>query len=587
MILGSTPLRGVTFAAVCSLCVAAGSAIPVIGPEPEAAAWARKVHSRMSLEEKVAQIIVVDVAGGYTPDSDPAFRRWVKLVRDLGVGGVVVYGGTPRDVPSLLNRLQKEARIPLMTAADFEGGPGQQVGGATEFPANMAFSAAGSTDLVYRAASAAAKEGRAMGICLTYSPVVDISTLPESPGESVRSFGGDMPLLAKLVRAYVRGYMDHGMLTTAKHFPGRGDIRPWPAAPLFAWIDKPAAALESQEMAAFRSSVDAGVSFVMSEHIAVPSLTGGSDLPASVERKLAFDVLRGKLGFRGLLTTDDLWYDHVVERFGAAAVGVKALQAGHDILLKPRDAAEMVQAVVKAVRDGSVPQSHIDQAVLKLLTWKARLGLHRNRFVDVSMVDSIVGSADHWQLAAEVADRSLTVLINDGVLPLEADALRNIVNISVQKLDSDPSPQILAEKLTSAFPRLRNYTLRPGTDPALYDDAFAKAAEASLVIVSLFAQRDKFGDSAPLRPRDRELIERLAALKPGRLIAMSYGNPHFSARLEKVPAFVVGYGERGWFGNQAIYFDSFVRLLKGSITPQGTLPVHVNARFQIGSGIRW
>src|SRR3989304_7155699 len=98
-------------------------------------------------------------------------------------------------------------------AADFEGGPGQQVAGASEYPANMAFAAAGSEDLMYRAAAAGAGEGRAMGIHLTYTPVVDIAWDPENPAESVRSFGGNLDLLGRMVRAYVRGYPAHGMRT--------------------------------------------------------------------------------------------------------------------------------------------------------------------------------------------------------------------------------------------------------------------------------------------------------------------------------------------------------------------------------------
>jgi len=315
----------------------------------EAAAWADKTLAGLSLEKKIGQIICADLAGGYIADDDPRMQQWVRLARDHGLGMFVFYGGTPRDVAHLLNRLQKEAVIPLLISADFEGGPGQQVTGASEYQANMAFAAAGSEDLMYRAASAGAVEGRAMGIHLTYTPVVDIAWRPENPAEGVRSFGGDLDLLGRMVRAYVRGYHENGMLTTAKHFPGRGDVEMMPGAPGWSWINKPAEAYEAQESAAFKMAVDAGVDFIMSEHIAVPSIAGGSELPASVEKKLATDWIRGKLGFKGILTTDDLWYDNVVKRFGAEEVAIRAFEAGHDIILKPKDPAAVIAAKPGAV----------------------------------------------------------------------------------------------------------------------------------------------------------------------------------------------------------------------------------------------
>jgi beta-N-acetylhexosaminidase len=179
----------------------------------------------MTLEQKVGQIVFVDVTADCLPERDGRLQNWIRLVKDYGVGGIVSYGGTPRDLAALVNRLQKVAQIPVLFASDFEGGSGQQVRGATEFPANMALAAIGSEDLMYRAATVAALEGRAMGIRLTYSPVVDISTQPENPSESVRSLGGDVELLAKLVHSYVRAYREQGMLTAAKHFPGGGNVR--------------------------------------------------------------------------------------------------------------------------------------------------------------------------------------------------------------------------------------------------------------------------------------------------------------------------------------------------------------------------
>ncbi|MGD9345516.1 MAG: glycoside hydrolase family 3 N-terminal domain-containing protein [Candidatus Aminicenantes bacterium] len=555
--------------------------------DTDAQTWAEQTLSVLSLEKKIGQLICADIAADYIAEDDPKFQNWVHLARDHGIGGFVLYGGTPRDVAHILNCLQEEAELPLLMSADFEGGPGQQIKGASEFPANMAFAAAGSEDLMYRAASIGGIEGRAMGIHLTYTPVVDISVRPENPSESVRSFGGDLDLLGRLVKSYVKGYHDQGMLNTAKHFPGRGDIAVFPEFPDFRFINKPAEVVESQEFRAFKFAIDAGVDFVMSEHIAVPSVTEGSSLPASVESRLVTGWLRDKLGFEGVLTTDDLWYDHVIQRFGPVEVALKALEAGHDVLLKPKDPVAVINGICDAVTSGRIPESRIDHSVLKLLMLKARLGLHTNRFVDEDRINAIVGTPAHQALIQEVADRSLTLLKNESILPLKDAGIENVINICVQKNADDPSPAALSAKLSIVFPGIQSFILRADTNPAIYDTILSSARAADLVILSLFIQRTRQLDPAPFRKDDLEFLKKLFKARPESIVTMSYGNPFLIRKIEDVPSFLVGFGERGWYGNQTVYFDSFIKVLTGELTPQGKLPVKVSDRYPLGHGLTY
>lgn len=574
-----------------SLMVIAGGFNRCSGPntasEVDAQTWAEQTLSGMTLEQKIGQMICADITADYITEDHPAFQNWVRLARDNGIGGFVLYGGTPRDVAHILNRLQMEAELPLQMSADFEGGPGQQIKGATEFPANMAFAAAGSEDLMYRAAVLGGIEGRAMGIHLTYTPVVDILVRPENPSESVRSFGGDLDLMGRLVRAYVKGYHESGMLTTAKHFPGRGDIEVFPEFPDFRFINKPAEMVENQEFKAFKLAIDAGVDFVMSEHIAVPSVTEGSSLPASVEGRLVTGWLKDKLGFKGILTTDDLWYDHVIQRFGPVEVALKALEAGHDVLLKPKDPVAVIKGTVEAVKSGRIAESRIDHSVMKILTLKARLGLHKNRLVDEDQVNKIVGIPAHLAVAQEAADRSVTLMKNEGVLPLNAAEVKNIVHVCIQKYDDDPSPAMLSAKLSAAFPEIKNYILRFDTNPAVYGTILSEARQADLVIVSLFVQRTRQVDNAPFRESDLSFLKELFKTGQGSIVAMSYGNPFLIRKMAEVPCFLVGFAERGWYGNQEVYFDSFIKLLEGDLVPLGKLPVEVSDRYPLGFGLSY
>ena len=237
------------------------------GQTDEVAVLTRKTLAGLTLEKKVAQLVCVEISGNYLPDDDPKFKSWMSLAHDHGIGGFVLYGGTPQSVGILLNKLQQASALPILISTDFEGGPGQQVTGASEFPSNMAFAATGDADLMYRAARIMGMEGKALGIHLTYTPVTDISLSPDNPQESGRSFGGELGLMKKMLFAYVKGYHESGMLTTSKHFPGRGDMVGGPTYPSFTTLNKSAADFFANEFTAFQYAVDAGVDFMMTEHI--------------------------------------------------------------------------------------------------------------------------------------------------------------------------------------------------------------------------------------------------------------------------------------------------------------------------------
>ncbi len=538
-----------------------------------------------SFEKNCAQLVCAEISGNYVADDDAKFKLWLTLAHDYGIGGFVLYGGTPQSVGIILNKLQKAATIPILISTDFEGGPGQQVTGASEFPSNMAFAATGDDNLMYRAAKVMGSEGKAMGINLTYTPVTDISLMPDNPQESGRSFGGNLDLQNKMLRAYVRGYHEEGMLTTSKHFPGRGNMKGGPAYPSFTTLNKTAEELNAEEFKAFQNAVNAGVDFIMTEYISIPSITGGSNLPAVVEPKLVKGIIRDLLHFKGIITSDDLWYDHVIAAFGKEDVAIKALEAGHDIVLKPKDPIATIKAIVDAVKKGRLSAAQIDSSVYKLLYKKVSLGLTKNRFVNIDNISKTVGNARHKALIQEVADRSVTLLKNDGVLPLKSFDAGKTVHIAIQKEDDQPNVKILTRDLSTAFPGLKNYILTPALDKSVYNATMKSVDSADLVIISLFVQRDRHGDAAPLRKDDIDLINTISAQKPGKVVIMSFGNPHLIRKLGNVPSFMAGYGEGGFYGNQPVYFSSLIKILKGELAPSGKLPIKVSDEFPIGFGL--
>jgi beta-N-acetylhexosaminidase len=545
---------------------------------------AKRTLTKLTLERKVAQLVCVEIQGDAAAD-DPRMKEWLSLVKDHGIGGFVIYGGTVRSAATVISKLQAASAIPILISTDFEGGAGQQFKGASEFPPNMAFAATRNEDLMRRAAQVMAKEGKAIGIHLSYTPDVDLTLSPDNPQESGRSFGGDIALLNTMVKAYVSAYHKEGMMVAAKHFPGRGDMRGGPAYPSFTILNKDLTQLDKQEFLAFSHAVAAGVDVVMTEHIAIPTIAGMQ--PASVEPKLVKGILRDKLKFRGIITTDDLWYEHVVARYGQDEVAVLAIEAGHDVVLKPKDPVGTMRAIVAAVRNGRIPAAQIDSSVYKVLLRKFKMGLADRKAVDPEKIASLVGTTENLELVQEVADRSLTMLRNNGVLPLKSFDPSKAIHITVQKRDDQPNVAILKETLDAAFKGIRHYSITPGGDKTIYGEFLKAAATADVVLISLLVQRDRHGDAAPLSREVASVLDGMSASVPGKVVVMSFGNPYLINKLPKVPTFIVGYGEGGFYGNQRAYFGSFVRLLKGELSPAGKLPVAVSSALPLGFGLQY
>ena len=247
----------------------------------------------LSLRDKIAQLVMPWIPGTYAAFDDEAFARLQNWVDSLHVGGVLVSIGSPLDVAAKLNRLQERSHLPLLIGSDLEAGTAIRLNGGTPFPPNMGVGATGSDTDAYEIGRVTALEGRAVGIHLAFAPVADVNNNPANPIINVRSFGEDPHAVGRLVAAEIRGLQDNGMLATAKHFPGHGDtgtdshlVTPV----LFSnW-----ARLDSVELVPFRSAIAAGVTGIMSAHIAMPGIDGGLMRPGTV----APNILTASCGTR-------------------------------------------------------------------------------------------------------------------------------------------------------------------------------------------------------------------------------------------------------------------------------------------------
>ncbi|MDM7326897.1 MAG: glycoside hydrolase family 3 N-terminal domain-containing protein [Thermosynechococcus sp. Uc] len=336
----------------------------------------------LSLRAQVAQMVVVRASGHlydrqiqypvWEPSQD-TLKHWIK---DWGVGGVILLGGSAVEVAERCRQLQSWATIPLLLAADIEEGVGQRFSGATQFPPPAALGAIAqknqqrAVDLARAMGASTAAEALAIGLNWVLAPVVDVNNNPANPVINVRAFGEEPDIVSALATAFIQGAKTYPVLTTAKHFPGHGDTTTDSHLELPV-IPHNRDRLQAIEWPPFVAAIQTGVDAVMSAHVHLPALD--AEQPATLSPQILTGILRQEMGFRGLIVTDALVMGAIAHTYGTAEAAVKAVEAGADILLMPLDPPAAIEAVVAAVESGRIPYERIQASVARIQAAKARL----------------------------------------------------------------------------------------------------------------------------------------------------------------------------------------------------------------------
>jgi beta-N-acetylhexosaminidase len=336
--------------------------------------WVDATFATLRTEDKVAQLLIPTLgAYDYRREAVDAF------LADRTLGGIFVGIADLDRHREEIAKLQAGCAIPLVVASDLEAGAGHFVRGGVPFPEPLAVAAANDAQLAYTLGTAAAREGRDAGIHWTFAPVVDVNVNPDNPIANTRSLGDDPRRVAYLAEAIARGMQEHGLAACAKHFPGDG------VDDLDQHTVTSVNSLSRQEWhrisgLPFRKAIEAGVWSIMVGHIALPAWDDtqnacGVYRPASISEKLVTGLLRGELGFQGLIVTDDMNMGGVAGYAKRRERTVACIAAGCDILLFPK-LPDDYATLVEAVRSGALPEARVDEAVRRMLAFKARLNLH-------------------------------------------------------------------------------------------------------------------------------------------------------------------------------------------------------------------
>ena len=521
----------------------------------------------LTLEQAAGQQFLLTFEGREAPP-----QQFLEVLRRQHVGGVVLFRhknmGNLAELRGLTHALQRVAaesgQPPLLIAADQEGGQLIAVDQTTPFPGNMALGAAGSDKLAYRVGRALGKELSAVGINIDFAPVCDVNSNPLNPVIGTRSFGEDPKLVARLSTALIRGLQSAGVAATAKHFPGHGDTSSdsHRGAPI---VSHNAKRIRSVELVSFRAAVTSGVRLVMTAHIVMPSLNGGSkELPATLSPRILRELLRKKMSFNGVIVSDALDMHAMEQGAGYVAETMAAVAAGIDLLLFNHDLARVEPAysnLVQAARRGllSADETHASaRRILDLKNWIKRQPQESL---------SVISCDKHLQLAQEVARKSVT-LVRDTAqqLPVRIGADEKIAVAIPRPEDLTPADTssyvkpVLADALRRYHPRVDAFSFAMNLSSSEIGALSERLAKYDVVVLGTI--------NATAHPAQARLVQKL--IRQGTcLITVALRMPYDLAAYPEASTYICTYSIL------PPAMEALAEALFGRIAFSGTLPVTI------------
>jgi beta-glucosidase-like glycosyl hydrolase len=338
--------------------------------------------------------------------------------------------------------------------------------------------------------------------------------------------------------------------------------------------------MDSVELVPFQAAVDAGMGAVMTAHISVPALNGGNGDPATLSAAVMNDLLRGQMGFDGILVTDAMDMGAIERGWGREEAAVRAVEAGADILLMPPSPQAAIEGVLNAVAEGRISEDRIDRSVLRLLRTKERLGLHRQRTVPLERVPEVVGIPSHTEVAGRVARESITLLRNErDLLPLLGTPGARVISVTYRREADVLAGRYFNATLRERYRRLQTVDVTRDSNPAIYEGLLDQARRSSLVVVSLYVTALSYSGTVASPEETSTFIEALADARIPHVV-VSFGNPYLIREFPDVRSYLLAYS------GSAVSQRAAGAALFGDIPVVGRLPTRIPPLFEIGDGFQ-
>jgi len=522
----------------------------------------------------------------------------------MHISGTGPLRSSPLDVARTTNRLQSDSDLPLLVDADIERGLASRLTDVPSFPWAMAFGAINDPDEVKHFAAVTAREARAVGIEWALAPVADVNSNPANPIINDRSFGEDPRRVSALVSSYILGARENGLLVTAKHFPGQGDssIDSHRGVPS---VDGDLEHLEKFEFLPFEGAIHAGVDSIMLAHARVPAVDPDPDRIATISSKTVTGILRGMLGFKGVILTDAMEMKGITSLYDpkrgspTALASVDAVKAGCDVIMIPTDIDGAFHGIISAVQNGEIPESQINESVRRILAMKVSIGLDKSRLVNVAQAAELTGKAEDLAFAQKVADDAVTLVRNSGrMLPIRnnetanptSDGHRRLVAILLAEALESTNGREFEKALASRRPDAHIFYLdnRTASMRGLEVlDAVSKADEVVVVGYLIHhGAREFVANGAPttvfgLMGSSGHLLHEILSMASQKTIFVAMGSPYIIEGFPEIQNYICTYAMA------ATSEISAVKALFGELENEAKLPVTLPGVAPRGSSLPW
>ena len=543
-------------------------------------AWVEAKVAKMSLEEKCAQLVMSYASTEDTSRTSDGYKRLVRLVKELKVGGLIFFKGEINQQTELTNELQSLSEIPLLICADYERGLGMRLDDAVEFPYNMAIAAANDYKLTYLAGKYIAEEARAIGVHQNYAPMIDVNRDYRNPIVNVRAFSDDPETVVNHAIAFTQGMNEGNAISTAKHFPGHG------ATDLDSHYELPVISLNKNEMEEydllpFKRIISEGIKSIMVGHLDVKAYEENQSIPSTLSNNIINNLLLNEIKFEGLVVTDAMNMSAITKYYEQDDAIEKAINAGNDIILFPPNDEVAVKAIISSVKSGLIKEERIDFSVKKIISAKKCLGLFDDKLVDTTLISEKVNTKKHKRLASEISEKSITLLKNNkNIIPINPDNYYKTSLVLVRDTRSKNNlkkDKLIEEVLGENLNYVKTTTLSLRSRKKEYTNALKDIDKSDLIVLAYY---NSLGRSLEVNNDHSEFInEILGKKKP--VVFISFGNPYLINQFKDIETYLVTYGETDF--SQRAMADALV----GKNKIQGKLPITIpQTEFKFGDGIQ-
>lgn len=536
--------------------------------------------SKLSLEEKIGQLIVCGF-NGLEPDEHVR-----TLIEQYHVGNIIYFRRNVHDVKQICElsyQLQqmswKQSPLPLIIAIDQEGGMVARIDNdeVTLIPGNMAIGATRDAGLAYEAALISGKELRQMGINVNFAPSVDINNNPLNPVIGVRSYGEQVELVSELGAVTISGYQEAGVAATAKHFPGHGDTAVDTHHGL-ASVPHDRERLMEMELAPFIRAIKDGVDAIMTAHVIFPAFEPNG-IPATLSRKVLHDLLREELKYDGVIVTDCLEMHAISKVYGVAEGAVRAIEAGADLILVSHTLSEQVaaiEAMLAAVKSGRISEAQIDASVHRVIALKQKRHMEELSQITDDFAEEF-GTPERKALVREISQRSITVVKDEGQLPLDVQEPTLVIWPEVRQRTEVDEPIVQAFTLGPAL----SGSLKAVKEVRISTYPTEEEIQSTLQLAENYKQIIvvTYNAVSVLHPGQVAIVSQLAEKNDVKLVVASTRNPYDLNQFPDIKTYICCYE------NRPLTMEALAKVLTGEIQSTGKLPVTISERYPFGASL--